>query len=72
MNRLEKFFLIWTAITAPLAMLLIIVGGFVSVSNTCIGNIMIFIGFGIVVVDFIIPYVIWNICGIRKLMKDED
>ena len=72
MSRHEKFFLIWIAITLPLAMLLTITGGVVCVFNSFAGQVIFFIGLGIALLCVMIPYIIWCTGGLIKLMKDED
>jgi hypothetical protein len=72
MSRREKFFLTWIIITLPLAMLLTIVGGIVCIFNSFVGQIIFFIGLGIALFVVIIPYIIWCIGGMIKLMKEEE
>lgn len=71
MSKREKFFLIWVAITTPLAMLLTITGGILSVFNSFIGRNVMFIGLGIAFFGIMIPYITWCICGIIELTRED-
>ena len=72
MSKREKFFLIWIAITLPLAMLLTIAGGIVCIFNSFIGQVIFFIGLGVALFLVMMPYITYCIGGLIKLMKDED
>jgi hypothetical protein len=53
-------------------MLLTIVGGIVCIFNSFVGQVIFFIGLGIALFVVIIPYIIWCIGGMIKLMKEEE
>ena len=72
MSKKDKIFVIWIAITLPLAMLLTIAGGVVCIFNSFAGQVIFFIGLGIALFLVMIPYIIGCIGGLIKLMKDED
>ena len=72
MSRRENFFLTWIVITLPLAMLLTVAGGIVCIFNSFAGQVIFFIGLGVALFVVIIPYIIWCICGMIKLMKEEE
>ena len=69
---LAKIFIIWITIFLPLVALCVILGGIVACFNEQVG--LIFLGVSIcgMVLCVLIPYIIWCIGGLIKLVKDED
>ena len=71
MLKKDKIFIRWVTILVPLATLCAFIGGITIYFNTLVG--LIFSGIGISGMFLImIPYIIYCIVGLIKLMKDED
>ena len=71
MSKKDKMFIKWITILMPIATLCAFVGGITIYFNELVG--LIFSGIGIGgMLCVMIPYIIWCVGGLIKLMKDED
>lgn len=71
MSKKDKIFVRWVTISLPLATLCAFVGGITICFNKLVG--LIFSGIGICGMFLImIPYIIYCIVGLIKLMKEEE
>lgn len=71
MSKKDKIFIRWVTILVPLATLCAFVGGITIYFNKLIG--LIFSGIGISGMFLVmIPYIIYCIVGLIKLMKEEE
>ena len=72
MSKKDKIFIIWIAIFIPFSVLCVISGGVIVCFNEHVG--LTFLGIGVcgMFLCVIIPYIIWCIGGLIKLMKEED
>jgi hypothetical protein len=72
MSKKDRIFIIWSIILVPLVALCVISGGIIVCFNEQVG--LIFLGIGVcgMLLCVMIPYIIWCIGGLIKLVKDED
>ena len=73
MKTIDKIAMILVVVFIPLATLLLISGGIISVFNALVGQIVLFTGVGIALFCVMLPYIIWNIiAGVSLIREEED
>lgn len=72
MSKKDKIFIIWIAIFIPLSVLCGISGGIIICFNEQVGLTLCWSSIYVILLCVMVPYIIWLIGKLIKLMKDED